>query len=172
MKKIILSAIAIFTIGFANAQETKFGVKAGFNSSYATASGGGLSVSGTQSGFFVGGFAQLGISDKFSIQPEINYVSVGNDYGNVNIPILAKYEVAESFSILAGPSISFFTNVKDTSGLKTFNYGIDLAVAYDINENFFVDARYDIGLANLSKNSSGDYKLTYGGFFVGVGYKF
>jgi hypothetical protein len=31
MKKIIFTAIAIFTIGFANAQKAEFGVKAGLN---------------------------------------------------------------------------------------------------------------------------------------------
>ena len=170
MKKIILSLVAIAAFGVANAQEVKFGAMAGvdFASSKAKISGFGSS-SASETGFFVGGFADITVSDKFHVQPELLYVSV-KDADQISLPILAKFNVAESFNVLAGPSLGFLMDTAD--GIKSFNYGVDLGASYDINEQFMVEARYDLGLANLFEGGDSDNSLKLGGVFVGVGYKF
>ena len=101
----------------------------------------------------------------------MSYVGV-KDANFISIPILAKYEVVKSFGLMAGPSLGFFT--ESVEGRKSFNYGITAGASYDVTENFILDARYDIGLANLFKDvpSIFEGKLSFGGFFVGVGYKF
>ena len=55
MKKIILTALAVFAFSFANAQETKFGVKAGLDLASATVKIDGISASDSETGFFIGG---------------------------------------------------------------------------------------------------------------------
>lgn len=77
MKKIILSVVAIFAFGFSNAQEVKFGAKAGLNLS--TITGGNLS-GGSRVGFHVGGLAEIGLTEKFAVQPELLLSMKGASY--------------------------------------------------------------------------------------------
>ncbi|MBK8601065.1 MAG: hypothetical protein IPN80_11450 [Flavobacterium sp.] len=65
MKKIILSSIAFLAFGFANAQDgASFGVKGGLDLVSASSEG----QSNYCIGFFVGGFVEFGIADKFSLR--------------------------------------------------------------------------------------------------------
>ncbi len=119
MKKIILSAFAVMAFGFANAQEVKFGAKAALN--VASLTGDVVDDASSLIGFQVGGFAEIKLSDKFAIQPELLYSTQGansDDFGNlelgyINIPVMAKYYVVESFSLEAGPQIGFLVSAKD-----------------------------------------------------------
>lgn len=160
MKKIILTVIAVFAFSVTNAQDMKFGVKAGADMLSAKFDGGG-SVSAT--GFFVGGFLEFGLADKFSLQPGLNYHTASKDgfkFDYVSIPVLVKYNVAESFNLLVGPSMFYSLESEDADKTR---FNLDLGVAYDITENFFVEPRYSVGL-------TGDSKISH--FLIGVGYKF
>jgi opacity protein-like surface antigen len=57
-------------------------------------------------------------------------------------------------------------------GQKSLNFGLEAGVAYDFSENFFAEARYNMGLANLVEDAPSGYSIKLSGFFVGVGYKF
>jgi len=83
MKKLFLAAFAVFAFTSMNAQEVKFGAKAGVN--LATLGGDAEDVDGRTS-FHVGGVAEIIISEKFSVQPELLFSSVG-----------VKEEYSESF---------------------------------------------------------------------------
>ena len=160
MKRLLFAAVAVFAFGFTNAQETKFGAKAGLDLLSAKADGGG-SVSAT--GFYVGGFAEFGIADEFSLQPGLNYHAAskdGFDFNYISIPVLVKYTIAEKFNLLAGPSM--FYSLESNDDDKT-RFNLDLGASYDITENLFVDPRYSVGL-------TGDTKVSH--FLIGVGYRF
>lgn len=150
MKKLFFAAIAVMAFGAANAQETKFGVKAGAD--FASAEGG-----YSETGFFVGGFATIGISDAFAVQPEVLYVGLPDDASFLNVPILAKYTFAEKFSVMAGPELLYSFNAEEDE----FQLNIGVGAGYQITENIDASVRYSIG---------GDKSLD--GLFVGVGYKF
>ena len=189
MKKIILSAIAIFTIGFANAQETKFGVKAGLNLSNLT---GDSSDNGVRPSFYVGGLVEIKVSDKFVVQPELVYSSQGTtsksdsnyslQLGYLNIPIMAKYIVAEGFGLEVGPQVGFLiaasskgpggsVDVKDQ--LSGVDFSLGFGAGYDITENFNLGLRYNLGLTKVNKDSvSGSSDVKNSVFQIGVGYKF
>lgn len=179
MKKIILSSIALFAFGFANAQDgASFGVKGGLDLvSYkvpgvtvpdgegGTETFGGGSESLT--GFFIGGFAEFGIADKFMLQPGLNYHTASKKVEGVelkanflSIPVLIKYEIAEKFNLMAGPSL-FYSLESDDEDKTRINF--DLGASYNFTENFFVEPRYSAGL-------TGDVKI--GHILIGVGYKF
>lgn len=202
MKKFFTIA-AFIAIGFsANAQqEVKFGPKAGVNFA---------SLSNTENskmltGFYVGGVAEIKFSDKFSVQPELMYSAQGVkteisvlgitatgtqkiDY--INIPILAKYYIAEGFSVEAGPQFGFLVKAEgngsvSASGVsgsdktdnkdsfKAFDFGIGAGLAYDLSNGFFVNARYNFGLSDISKEKEdGQKSINNGVIQVGVGYKF
>jgi len=122
---------------------------------------GGGTVSTT--GFYVGGFVDFSIADKLTLEPGIAYHAASKDGAKLNflsVPVTFKYEVAEKFNVLAGPSL-FYNMDSDADDKTVFN--LDLGASYDITENFFVDPRYSLGL-------TGDTKVSH--FLIGVGYKF
>ena len=170
MKKLLLCAvIAVFGMSSMNAQEVKFGVKAGADFASMKTKGGGFSVTASETGFYVGAFAEIGISDAFAFQPEVLYVSVNNN-DHISMPLMAKFGVSEKFDVLAGPALGIFLDAPN--GRKSFNYGIEAGAAYDITEELFVEARYNIGLANLIENAPSGVSNKLSGFFVGLGYRF
>src|SRR5690606_32131068 len=127
MKKLLLcAAIAIFAISNVNAQEVKFGIKAGadFASMKMKAGGGNLSTSET--GFYLGAFAEIGISESFIFQPELLYVSV-EDLDQIAIPLLAKFPVSEEFNVLVGPALGILLDTEE--GMKSLNFGLEAGVA-------------------------------------------
>lgn len=167
MKKVFLVAIA--TVGFAfsgNAQETKFGVKAGVDlasvkGDVTVDTGFGVftsEFSESYTGFFVGGFATIGISESFAVQPEVLYVSLQDDFSYLNVPIFAKFSFAEKFHAMAGPSLNYFLNAEEDE----FKIGVDFGAAYDVTENLDINAKYTMG--------TGDIKVS--GIFIGAGYTF
>ncbi|NMH86066.1 porin family protein [Flavivirga algicola] len=174
MKKLLLiAAVAVFGLSNMNAQETKFGVKAGADFASVKVKVSGFSVSTSETGFYVGGFAEVGVSDTFTFQPELLYISVSTgtlNFDQISIPLMAKFGVSEKIDVLAGPALGFLLDSAD--GQKSFNYGIEAGAAYNITEELFVEARYNIGLANLIENAPSGVSTKISGLFVGLGYRF
>jgi len=166
MRKInLLLFIVLAAFGFSiQAQNVHFGVKGGVN--FATLSGDIEDVN-SRTSFHLGAVAEISISEKFSVQPELLYSSQGAkseyietfegetfsakeeikvDY--ISIPIMAKYYVGNGFSIEAGPQVSFLTSSK---------------------------FEYDYSFGGISESGSEDYKdFTKGidfGLGFGAGYK-
>ncbi len=159
MKKIILTAVAVFAFSFANAQDVKYGVKGGID--MLSSSSDGASTSAT--GFFLGGSAEFGLTDKINIQPGLNYHSASKDGFNftyLSLPVLFKYNAADKINLLAGPAL--FYDLEDVETDKT-TFNLQIGGSYDITENLSIEPSYSLGL-------TGDVKVNH--FFIGVGYKF
>ncbi len=188
MKKILLTAAAVFAFSFANAQDVKFGAKAGLNMSNF---GGDAEDTSMKIGFQVGGFAEIKVSDKFAIQPELLYSALGakEDFAGIevssnlnylNIPVMAKYFVAEGFSLEAGPQLGFLLSAKAKGdgesedikdALESIDFGLNFGAGYDVAENINIGVRYSLGLSNIIKDSD-DYKVNNSNIAIAVGYKF
>src|SRR5690606_23136345 len=125
MKRITLTLLGLvaFSTSALAQQEVKFGPKAGINLANLS---GDVEDNKMLIGFHVGGFAEIKFNDKFAIQPEIVYSAQGTkmEYSEtimgitataeadtklnyINVPIMAKYYVAPSFAIEAGPYVGF-----------------------------------------------------------------
>lgn len=183
MKKIILTAVAVFAFSFANAQETKFGAKAALNIATLT---GDVGDASSLVGFQIGGFAEIKISEKFALQPELMYSGQGASsdvdgdlkLNYINIPVMAKYYVAKSFSLEAGPQIGFLLSAKaEGVDVKEFfesvDFGLNLGAGYDFTDKFSAGLRYNFGLSNVAKTESEDNTdIKNGVFSLSVGYKF
>lgn len=157
MKKLLFTAFLFAGTFFSQAQETKFGVKAGVDFATVKVEFMGTSASSSETGFFLGGFVNLGISEKFSVQPELLYVAI-SDSNFFSVPILAKYNVAEKFGLLAGPSLNYFSDMEEDK----LKFNVDFGATYDITEEIDVNAKYSFGFGDVAVS----------GIFVGAGYKF
>ena len=180
MKKIILSIAAVFAFGFANAQDVKYGAKAGLNMSN-------ISTDGASSllAFHLGGFAELKLNDKFAVQPELLYSAQGAKVGGVdfnlnyiNIPVMAKYYVADAISIEVGPQIGFLMSAKaDGVDVKEFfsstDFGLNLGGGYNLNEKMSLGLRYNMGLSDVEKDLPSGAKGSKNSCVqISFGYKF
>jgi opacity protein-like surface antigen len=90
----------------------------------------------------------------------------------LNIPVSIKYNVYDKLTVLAGPQIGMLLSAKaeydyrgsfngviesisENSNIKNNVYPIafsfNLGASYGFSDNFFIDARYNIGLSNIFK---------------------
>ena len=178
MKKLFLIAtVAILGFTNVNAQEPSFGLKAGFNSLSIRVSVEGISDSESASGFYIGAFGEFQVSEKFDIQTELQFVSVSEDGESSSVlalPIMAKVNVANKLSAVAGPQLGFLLD-DDAEGIKKFGIGLGAGLAFDITDDIFIDGRYVLGLNNRLEESNVegfdlDAKFNYLQF--GLGYRF
>ena len=192
MKKLfLLAVIAVFGFTTVNAQEISFGAKAGLN--LASVTGDETEDLDGRTAFHFGVVAEIGISDKFSIQPELLYSAQGAtesfegididlnlDY--INLPVMAKFYVADGFSLEAGPQIGFLTSAKakadgEEEDVKDFvkgsDFGANFGVGYKLESGLNFNARYNLGLSNLNDGEdSDDFKNQNGVFQISIGYFF
>lgn len=194
MRKIILSALAVFAFSFANAQQTKFGVKAGLNIANQKFEAQGSSITGNSIvGIQIGGFAEIEVADKFAIQPELLFSTEGSklkaegqevlfNLSYINVPVMAKFYPAEKFSIQAGPQLGLLVSAKGKldggskedikEGYKSINFGLNFGAGYEFTENCLLDLRYNLGLSDVAKDNEEGLKMTGSVFSIAVGYKF
>lgn len=177
MKKILIG-LTIFTISLtASAQQAQFGLTAGYTNVDLRAKddfSDGLSMSQDESGFYIGAIADISITANFNIQPEMLYARV-NETNFLYIPVLAKLYIAGSgFHVLGGPQANIFLDNLD-GGPNYFGLDLSFGAGYDINEHFFIDARYSFELTNRISGDipdGSDDSLRANTLNVGVGYKF
>lgn len=189
MKKIILTVAAVFAFGFTNAQETKFGLKGGLNLANFS---GDIEDDSSLIAFHVGGFAEIKITEKFALQPEVLFSVQGADgdggsfnLSYINIPVMAKYYVADKFNLEVGPQIGFLTSAKVKTGdvsveaKKLFNstdFGINFGGGYDFTPKLSMGLRYNLGVANLFNDEfkdalGSDVKVQNSVFSLSLAYK-
>lgn len=170
MKKVLLTVAILFVAVNLNAQTSGFGVKAGYAHITANVDVEGLSVSMSESGFFLGLVGEFSVSNSFSVQPELLFARVQE--GNfVYVPIMAKFYVGSNFNLQAGPQLSFA--LADEEDVNEFGLDLAFGAGYDITQNFFVDARYGLEVTNRYTGAgSEDIKASYNTLMVGLGYKF
>lgn len=185
MKKlcIVLAIVAIGMLQQSTAQEVTFGAKAGIN--IANFSGGDAdrnALIGLQAGLI----SEIAFSDKFSLQPELLYTRQGSESEDIvkvkldyiAVPVLAKFYVAENFSVEVGPQFSFLVDDKgdyndssipdaDTDA-SSFDFSANLGLGYNFGSNMFAQLRYNYGITTVVENP--DIKNSV--FQLALGYKF
>ncbi len=188
MKRVFLSiAIITISITMVNAQSgTSFGIKGGITASNLKFSGSGVNVTfDSKIGFYGGVFAEIGVSDNFAVQPELLYSLLGAksqgetlNLSYVSVPVLAKY-LKDGLSIVAGPQISILVSAQDKSGggdikdqFKSTEIAGVIGAGYTTLSGFGFDARYQLGLSDIAKDTEGDGKIKSNAFMFGIHYKF
>lgn len=118
----------------------------------------------------------------------------------LNLPIMAKIYVVEGLNLQAGPQLGYLLSAESdyefTSDImgepmsesgtediieeaKRFAFGLNFGLGYDLTNNFFVQARYHLGLTGIVKEETPDEEpgvdmgdVRNSGFQFSLGYKF
>ncbi len=127
--------LIIFISASAYAQFTQFGAKTGVNFSNMTVDD--SNDKNLRTGFHAGIFGRMGISELFSIQPELIYTTKGftNSYDiliaqgeadvNLNyieIPVNIVYHLSEDFSFQIGPYLGYLASANVSTSNEVLNF--------------------------------------------------
>lgn len=170
MKKLLLVAITVLGFTYSSqAQEVRFGATAGYLNARASVKADGVSISASESGFYIGAIADFNVAENFNIQPELLYANV-DEASALFLPILGKFAISEKFNIQVGPQVVFSLeeSIEDFSSVE---FDIAGGLGYDITDDFFVEARYTFQINN-SYTGDEDIKVRGNYLTVGLGYKF
>lgn len=169
MKKIILiAALTFFGTLTTQAQLLRIGVKGGLN--YANLTGTDIVVntenykSDAITSYHIGLLAEIKLTEKFGVQPELLYSTQGasyksaiqefkNELGYLAIPVMAKIYLNNTLSLELGPQASFLLSEKDKVNIedsKTFDFAVAAGLGVKITKSIFVQARYGLGLTEVS----------------------
>lgn len=180
-KSLFATIVALFFLTVTNAQESTFGITAGFNSLTSRISFDGESLSSSESGFFVGLFSEFVTGEFTSFQPQINYATVfveGERLNELIIPLMLKYYPSEKLYLQAGPQFDYILD-DDADDVNKLGVSVGFGIGYDINKSIFLSARYAIGLNNRIKTEDDiffefdtDLKSYFNNFQVGLGIRF
>ncbi len=205
--KNLFAVILLLAFCFSNAQEKslEFGVKIGVNisslSNYLD------SNDEARKSILFGGYLEIPVNEKFSIAPELMFSSQGEvsnfetidgkfqaitqlDY--LNLPLIAKYYLFDSFALEAGPQIGFLVGTNrslqsdgefngDFEALyedifqdefSAFDAGFNFGASYKLPFDVFFQARYSLGLININNSNLNNNKIRNNVFQFAVGYSF
>lgn len=188
MKRIILIIfLAILSAYDINAQEIKFGVKAGVN--FATITGDATDNVDTRTDFHIGAVVEIPLFDKLSLQPEWIYSSQGAvdmddklklDY--INLPVMVKFYVLEWFSLETGPQVGLLMGEKlEVDGqseeiseyTSSIDFGFNFGLGFKLENGLNFAARYNLGLTNIwDFEDSNDLKNQNNVIQLSIGYMF
>lgn len=179
MKSFILTIVVFFSIiGFTNAQSFHLGVKGGANVN--KLSGQSFKDQFTF-GYHAGLFAEIPLSKKWSLQPEVVFNEVRSDTSskfsqlynlNVNrasqiklnylsVPLLLNYKVAKFLSLQAGPQYGILIQQQNNlleNGKSAFKNG-DFSMLAGVQANIAnvrIYAKYAVGLNNINDIDNND----------------
>jgi hypothetical protein len=198
MKKLVL-AVTLLVAGVTNAQDIKFGVKGGLNISSLNGGDAYYGSYGSKIGFHVGGLAEVKINDKFSVQPEVLLSSKGTDYNYglgfyglgttskvnllyVDLPVMVKFYPIPHLSAELGPNVGVLVSAKNVGNTtvdvkndyNSVDFGMNIGAGYELKQGIMFQLRYNIGLADVSKDFTSGYNYTDKNsvLSLSVGYKF
>ena len=118
-------------------------------------------------------------------------LKIETDY--VNVPVTLNYYIAKGLALKAGVQCSFLTRAKfkfsvsgESEGVNSktdydidikdlfnnFDLSIPVGLSYEFKTPFVIDARYNIGISKVNKESFGGKDSRNGVFTLSFGYKF
>ena len=141
----------------------------------------------SKAGFHFGLLGHIHFDSQFAIQPEIVFSGQGAKIGDtnynlnyVNVPVLFQYMFDNGFRLQAGPQAGFLITAKSKNDnvttdnrddLKSLDFGLCFGASYIFPPTGFgIDARYNLGLSNINKDS--DVNSTNRGIQLGLFYIF
>ena len=193
MKKTILSLALLAGItSAANAQTTRFGIKAGVN--YTTFSGDNVENAKYKFGAVGGLAANIGLSQSLSIQPELLYSQKGTEIKGtdfkfklnyIELPIMFRYTLSDGKGpfLQAGPQVGYLAKVKlsngdgneiklDNDAYQKLELGYVAAVGYQLESGLSIEGRFNGGINSVGKDDGANDQQRNRVFSVQLGYMF
>ena len=194
MKKFVLSLGLLMGVACAaNAQEARFGVKAGV--SLASVSGKNTSEAKNLVGATAGVMGDISFSDLISFHPELLFSQKGVKFEDnrstgqtrtsyLDVPLLLRVK-ADGLFFEAGPQAGFLLGLKSesdilglgtltstsTQGTRKIDLGYVAGVGYQLPQGLEIGLRYNGGISDLSDPSGGS-AVRNSVFQLQVGYLF
>ncbi len=194
MKKTIVTLVALLAIcGTSFAQDFGWGVKVGMNVSDMSK----LSGSDAKTGLTAGVFADYRFNDWFAVSGDLLFsregakfkddgdkVTIKSNY--LNIPILANFYVLDDLAFKIGIQPGFMLSGKAktktggqeysqsiTDNFHTVDFAFPVGVSYELFDKIILDARSNIGVANVLKVADDSNSNVHNNYFtISVGYRF
>jgi len=163
-----------YASGSTGSRNNGFGIKGGLNLTNVHGTDkGGIPNRENLNTFMAGVYAQFGLSNQVSIQPELLYSRQGYRYQTatstdqrvnrldyLKMPVLLVYNFLDNVSVHIGPEIALLTKVKNagadqdlgTFGYNSIDYGVVGGAEFRLGPAR-VGARYDLGLAKIRKDN-------------------
>lgn len=188
MKKLLLSAaFAVCSVIAVNAQEVKFGVKAGPQLTNLTGNDA-FNEADSKFGFHAGVYANMKFGgDQFAFQPEILFSTQGAKIDILgedikynltyfNIPLMLKWYAYEGFNVEFGPQVGFNLSGKakfdgesyDLDEIEAIDFGLNIGAGYELENGINFGIRYGLGLTEITKEAGPKNSV----FSLGIGYTF
>lgn len=186
MKKTLIIVLLSVTGYGAYAQaQVAIGLKAGVNLSKLNTDDADANTSNITA-FHGGAFALFKLT-KIGIQPELLFSQQGSRVEDISgdlqdlkmsymtIPVMVKFYLAGGFNLQAGPQFGFLNSAEFDgddikSSFKNSDISANLGIAWDAPFGLVLDARYNIGLSDISDDTNlGELKS--GVFQFSLGYK-
>jgi hypothetical protein len=113
-------------------------------------------------GYNFGLLGHIHLNNQWAIQPEIVYSAQGAKNGDtkynlgyINVPVLLQYMFDNGFRLQAGPQVGFLVSADNKNDLNPIDFGVSFGASYVVpSTGFGIDARYNLGLSNINKNSA------------------
>jgi len=177
MKKLIIITALLGIIATTNAQDRiAIGLKAGFNSTKLNLSDVPSEIevkNEAKSGFLIGAYGKLRLTESFSIQPELYYAkktselsvidgadseSIDGTFHTWDVPILANLQILDLSVVkvygIAGPVASFIaktkTDIPEWDDFKSTNWTFQAGAGVEV-WRLTADVRYEWGMSDISK---------------------
>lgn len=180
-RKIILASLVLTFMSYTNSNAqsnvTKFGVKGGVNFSNLYTDN--ADDENVLTGFNIGLYAKVPVTNSISIQPEVYYTGKGAEvvYNNVfasgtakfklnyiEVPIMLVANVTKNFNVQVGPYAGYLISGKTTNESGTYNFqdnintddfnkidaGVAAGLGFDL-ETVSFGVRYNYGLTKVGK---------------------
>lgn len=200
MRKITLTLLLVLSFAGAVKAQVSFGAKAGMNYPVAMVYGNAEDFE-AEIGYSAGLFVGIGLSESITFEPELlfsklstNVTSIGADLENVtknmqlnylNIPLKFKFKIIGDLGIEVDPEIGLLLSAKEEfvdmidvkdmdikEQLKTVDFDLNFGLSYDFSDEFFMDARYNLGFMNISQSNELEDKIKNSVIAFSLGYKF
>lgn len=168
-KQLITSVILLFAVASMSAQ-AEFGIKSGWYESLKEIDED--SNVRSNEGFYIGTFLEHSFSERFSIQPEVNYMVISNDFDQLHIPVVLKYRIGKKFKLFAGPDMGVL--LTDNEDYETFTISAAFGVSYDFTDKLSIELRTNQYSTDVLKPeaNTGIEVAKYNGLQLGLTYKF
>ncbi|RKS42712.1 outer membrane protein with beta-barrel domain [Gillisia mitskevichiae] len=172
---IFLLSTSILNAQYRRSKDTKVGFISGYVYAQVNGEKDNARWNDYGSGVYGGAFVDIYITDKFHLQPAVNFAYV-NDFNIIYLPLMLKYQIGQKgFNVQAGTQVTYLLGSEDVTGTKDqFGWELGAGLGMDITKSFFIQGRYTY---EVSRRKVDDYlgqpsqDFKFNNIMIGIGYR-